>query len=298
MAARTTAVSSTRRPSGGSYVLRRDRLNRERRRREPRRARRAALADEPRLEGVLWVLLVRLIGSNRLPMRRRGCPSGLIVDDHPLTRDALSSPLGQAGGFDVSEAHGQAPQRPELAHTLQPISCCSTLLDARPHDGSLRSRLRAAAPCEVVVLTRVWHRRTSRRAIRAVLRVTCSERAARADRGLPAAESRNGEAALSGEIARRLLDQLRTGGRLGGGVPTRSQTPLSGPRSRGAAAPRRPPGNRKTSPRGCSSRAHRALAREEPAAQTQRSLSRRRALKQPLPLARDPPRGMDPHRGR
>jgi hypothetical protein len=29
----------------------------------------------------------------------------------------------------------------------------------------------------------------------------------------------NGEAALSGEIARRLLDQVRTGGRLGGGVP-------------------------------------------------------------------------------
>ena len=29
----------------------------------------------------------------------------------------------------------------------------------------------------------------------------------------------NGEAALSGEIARRLLDQLRSGGRLGGGVP-------------------------------------------------------------------------------
>ena len=29
----------------------------------------------------------------------------------------------------------------------------------------------------------------------------------------------NGEAALSGEIARRLLDQLRAGGRIGGGVP-------------------------------------------------------------------------------
>ena len=29
----------------------------------------------------------------------------------------------------------------------------------------------------------------------------------------------NGEAALSGEVARRLLDQLRSGGRIGGGVP-------------------------------------------------------------------------------
>ena len=37
----------------------------------------------------------------------------------------------------------------------------------------------------------------------------------------------NGEAALSGEIARRLLDQLRTGGRLGGGVPNRIADALS-----------------------------------------------------------------------
>jgi DNA-binding NarL/FixJ family response regulator len=29
----------------------------------------------------------------------------------------------------------------------------------------------------------------------------------------------NGEAALSGEVARRLLDQLRSGGRISGGVP-------------------------------------------------------------------------------
>ena len=143
----------------------------------------------------------------------------LVVDDHPLTRDALAALLAQ-GGFDVV---GEAPDGVEalrLAAELQPDL---VLLDlSMPGLDGLAAlpRLRAAAPgCEVVVLTASGTEENLLAAIRAgaagyLLKSEPPERIVSFLRGVA-----NGEAALSGEIARRLLDQLRSGGRIGGGVP-------------------------------------------------------------------------------
>ena len=144
----------------------------------------------------------------------------LVVDDHPLTRDALASLLAQ-GGFDVVGEAADGVEALELAHSLQPDL---VLLDlSMPDlDGlSALPRLRAAAPaCEVVVLTASGTEENLLAAIRGgaagyLLKSEPPERIVAFLRGVA-----NGEAALSGEIARRLLDQLRSGGaRLGGGVP-------------------------------------------------------------------------------
>ena len=140
----------------------------------------------------------------------------LVVDDHPLTRDALASLLAQ-GGFDVV---GEAPDGIDalrLAAELQPDL---VLLDlSMPGLDGLAAlpRLRAAAPgCEVVVLTASGTEENLLAAIRAgaagyLLKSEPPERIVSFLRGVA-----NGEAALSGEIARRLLDQLRSGGRIGG----------------------------------------------------------------------------------
>jgi DNA-binding NarL/FixJ family response regulator len=140
----------------------------------------------------------------------------LVVDDHPLTRDALSSLLAQ-GGFDVV---GEAPDGVEaldLARELQPDL---VLLDlSMPGLDGLAAlpRLRAAAPgCEVVVLTASGTEENLLAAIRGgaagyLLKSEPPERIVSFLRGVA-----NGEAALSGEVARRLLDQVRSGGRLGG----------------------------------------------------------------------------------
>jgi len=105
-----------------------------------------------------------------------------------------------------------------LAHELQPDL---VLLDlSMPGLDGLAAlpRLRAAAPaCEVVVLTASGSEENLLGAIRAgaagyLLKSEPPERIVAFLRGVA-----NGEAALSGEIARRLLDQLRTSGRIGGG---------------------------------------------------------------------------------
>jgi DNA-binding NarL/FixJ family response regulator len=141
----------------------------------------------------------------------------LVVDDHPLTRDALASLLTQ-GGFDVVGEAADGSEALQLAHELQPDL---VLLDlSMPGLDGLAAlpRLRAAAPgCEVVVLTASGTEENLLAAIRAgaagyLLKSEPPERIVAFLRGVA-----NGEAALSGEIARRLLDQLRTGGRLGGG---------------------------------------------------------------------------------
>jgi DNA-binding NarL/FixJ family response regulator len=144
----------------------------------------------------------------------------LVVDDHPLTRDALASLLTQ-GGFDVVGEAADGAEALDLAHKLQPDL---VLLDlSMPGLDGLAAlpRLRAAAPgCEVVVLTASGTEENLLAAIRGgaagyLLKSEPPERIVAFLRGVA-----NGEAALSGEIARRLLDQLRTGGsRLGGGVP-------------------------------------------------------------------------------
>jgi len=143
----------------------------------------------------------------------------LLVDDHPLTRSALAGLLTQHG-FDVvgeAEDGGAAVARAaELAPDL-------ILLDlSMPGVDGLTAlpRLREAAPsCEVVVLTASGTDENLLGAIRGgaagyLLKSEPPERIVGFLRGVA-----NGEAALSGAVARRLLEQVRAGGGRGSGVP-------------------------------------------------------------------------------
>jgi DNA-binding NarL/FixJ family response regulator len=143
----------------------------------------------------------------------------LLVDDHPLTRSALSGLLTQHG-FDVvgeAEDGGAAVERAsELGPDL-------ILLDlSMPGVDGLTALplLREAAPdCEVVVLTASGTEENLLGAIRAgaagyLLKSEPPERIVEFLRGVA-----NGEAALSGVVARRLLEQVRSNGGRGSGVP-------------------------------------------------------------------------------
>jgi DNA-binding NarL/FixJ family response regulator len=139
----------------------------------------------------------------------------LIVDDHPITRDALGALLGQHG-FDVVGAAGDGEAAIDLARTLDPQL---VLLDlSMPGLSGLEAlpRIREAAPgCEVVVLTASGTEENLLSAIRGgaagyLLKSEPPERIAEFLRGVA-----DGEAALSGEVARRLLEQVREGGTRG-----------------------------------------------------------------------------------
>ena len=143
----------------------------------------------------------------------------LIVDDHPLTRDALGSLLTQNGFSLVGEAADGA-EAIELARRLQPELI---LLDlSMPGVDGLQAlpELREAAPtCEVVVLTASVAEENLLGAIRAgaagyLLKTEPPERIVEFLHG-----AANGDAALSGSVARRLLDRVRDGRGSGGGVP-------------------------------------------------------------------------------
>jgi DNA-binding NarL/FixJ family response regulator len=145
----------------------------------------------------------------------------LIVDDHPLTRDALASLLAQHG-FDVV---GQASDGTEAIRLAAELDPDVILLDlSMPGLDGLDSLpcLREAAPaCEVVVLTADGTEENLLAAIRGgaagyLLKSEPPERIVEFLRGVG-----RGEAALSGAIARRLLEQVREGGgrNSGGGVP-------------------------------------------------------------------------------
>jgi DNA-binding NarL/FixJ family response regulator len=145
--------------------------------------------------------------------------SVLIVDDHPLTREALSALLIQHGFSVVGEA-ADGEQAIGLARRLQPNL---VLLDlSMPGLPGLEAlpRLREAAPqCEVVVLTASGTEENLLSAIRGgaagyLLKSEPPGRIADFLRGVA-----QGEAALSGEIARRLLDEVRNGGSRRTGVP-------------------------------------------------------------------------------
>jgi DNA-binding NarL/FixJ family response regulator len=153
----------------------------------------------------------------------------LIVDDHPLTRDALASLLAQHG-FDVAGQASDGTEAIALAAELEPDVILLDLsmpgldgLDALP-------RLREAAPaCEVVVLTADGTEENLLAAIRGgaagyLLKSEPPERIVEFLRGVG-----RGEAALSGAIARRLLEQVREGGGVGspGGVPDSIAATLS-----------------------------------------------------------------------
>ena len=143
----------------------------------------------------------------------------LLVDDHPLTRSALSGLLMQHG-FDVV---GEAEDGAEAAVRAQELQPDLILLDlSMPGVDGLTAlpRLRDAAPgCEVVVLTASGTEENLLGAIRGgaagyLLKSEPPERIVGFLRGVA-----NGEAALSGAVARRLLEQVRSSGGRGSGVP-------------------------------------------------------------------------------
>lgn len=140
----------------------------------------------------------------------------LIVDDHPLTRDALVALLAQQD-FEVVGAAASGEEAIVQAGRLQPDL---VLLDlAMPGMDGLTAlpRIREQAPeAEVVVLTASDAEESLLGAIRAgasgyLLKTEPPEQIA----GFLRAVAR-GEAALSGGVARRLLERVREGGRLGG----------------------------------------------------------------------------------
>jgi DNA-binding NarL/FixJ family response regulator len=151
----------------------------------------------------------------------------LVVDDHPLTRGALSALLEHNGFAVVGEA-ADGEGAIDRARVLQPDLVLLDLsmpavsgLDALP-------RLRTAAPeAEVVVLTASGTEENLLGAIRAgaagyLLKSEPPERIVDFLRGVV-----RGEAALSGTVARRLLEQLRTGGPRRSGVPDSIASVLS-----------------------------------------------------------------------
>jgi DNA-binding NarL/FixJ family response regulator len=143
----------------------------------------------------------------------------LIVDDHPLTREALSSLL-RAHGFDIVGLASDGAEAVVEAGRLRPDV---VLLDlSMPGVDGLTAlpQLREAAPeCEVVVLTASGTEANLLAAIRGgaagyLLKTEPPERIASFLEGVA-----NGEAALSGAIARRLLEQVRQGNDRGSGMP-------------------------------------------------------------------------------
>jgi DNA-binding NarL/FixJ family response regulator len=140
----------------------------------------------------------------------------LIVDDHPLTRDALAALLVQQG-FEVV---GEAADGEEALTAARKYAPDVVLLDlTMPGMDGLAAlpRIRDEAPaCEVVVLTASDTEENLLAAIRAgasgyLLKTESPEQIAAFLRGVV-----RGDAALSGGVARRLLDRVREYGRFGG----------------------------------------------------------------------------------
>jgi DNA-binding NarL/FixJ family response regulator len=140
----------------------------------------------------------------------------LIADDHPLTRDALAALLAQEG-FEVV---GEAADGREALQAVRTLDPDLVLLDlTMPGMDGLTAlpRIREEAPdCEVVVLTASDAEENLLGAIRAgasgyLLKTEPPEQIASFLRGVA-----RGDAALSGGVARRLLERVRDGGRLDG----------------------------------------------------------------------------------
>jgi DNA-binding NarL/FixJ family response regulator len=151
----------------------------------------------------------------------------LIVDDHPLTREALAALLEQHG-FEVVAQAASGEEAIECAGRLSPEL---VLLDlSMPGMNGLEALplLRATAPgCEVVILTASGTEENLLGAIRAgaagyLLKNEPPERIVDFLRGVA-----KGEAALSGSIARRLLERVREGGHRDAGVPDSIAAELS-----------------------------------------------------------------------
>src|SRR5690348_4180960 len=159
----------------------------------------------------------------------KGCMPArvLVVDDHPLTREALAALL-RSHGFELAGLAADGEEAIATAAETQPDVILLDLLMPGLDGLSALPRLREAAPgCEVVVLTASGTEENLLAAIRAgaagyLLKTEPPERIAEFLAGIA-----HGEAALSGEVARRLLDRVRDGGRLDSGVPAAIAEKLS-----------------------------------------------------------------------
>lgn len=146
-------------------------------------------------------------------------PRVLIVDDHPLTRDALATLLA-GNDFDVVGQASDGHEAIELARELRPELVLLDLSMPELDGLSALPGLRDAVPdAEVIVLTASGTEENLLAAIRAgaagyLLKSEPPDRIIGFLRGVV-----RGEAALSGEVARSLLDQVREGGYRNGGVP-------------------------------------------------------------------------------
>jgi DNA-binding NarL/FixJ family response regulator len=140
----------------------------------------------------------------------------LIVDDHPLTRDALAALLTQQG-FDVVGEAADGQEALAVTRKLQPDLVLLDLTMPGMDGLTALPALREEAPdCEVVVLTASDAEENLLGAIRAgasgyLLKTEPPEQIAAFLRSVA-----RGEAALSGGVARRLLDRVREGGRFDG----------------------------------------------------------------------------------
>jgi DNA-binding NarL/FixJ family response regulator len=154
-------------------------------------------------------------------------PRILVVDDHPITRDALCALL-QAHGFDIVGVAADGAEAIQQAGRLRPELVLLDLTMPGMDGVTALPRLRDAAPeCEVVVLTASGTEENLLAAIRGgaagyLLKTEPVERIAAFLEGVA-----NGEAALSGPVARRLLDQVRDGNGRSTGVPDRIASALS-----------------------------------------------------------------------
>src|SRR5919198_895251 len=135
----------------------------------------------------------------------------LLVDDHPLTRSALAGLLTQHGLEVVGEA-ADGEEAIVRAVELQPDLILLDLSMPGVDGLTALPRLREAAPsCEVVVLTASGTEENLLAAIRGgaagyLLKTEPPERIVGFLNGVA-----EGEAALSGAVARRLLEQVRDG---------------------------------------------------------------------------------------
>ena len=146
-------------------------------------------------------------------------PRVLIVDDHPLTRDALATLLA-GNDFDVVGQASDGQEAIDVAAKLRPQLVLLDLSMPGLDGLSALPGLRAAVPdAEVIVLTASGTEENLLAAIRAgaagyLLKSEPPDKIVAFLRGVV-----RGEAALSGEVARSLLDQVREGGYRNGGVP-------------------------------------------------------------------------------
>jgi DNA-binding NarL/FixJ family response regulator len=140
----------------------------------------------------------------------------LVADDHPLTREALASLL-EHHGFDVVGQASDGAEAIELAGKLHPDLVLLDLTMPGIDGLTALPLIKEAAPdTEVVVLTASGTEGNLLAAIKAgaagyLLKSESPERIAEFLHGVA-----QGEAALSGAVARSLLERVREGGRMGG----------------------------------------------------------------------------------